>query len=246
MLRIVAALTLLLPPLAAVAADYPAPKTGDWVASNFKLHTGEVMPALKLHYTTVGDPTGTPVMVLHGTGGSAASMLTPAFAGQLFGPGHPLDATKYYIIISDALGHGASAKPSDGLKAKFPQYDYADMVDAQYRLLSEGLGIQHVRLIIAIRWAECILGSGASDMRIIWTRWCPWPHSRPRWRAGNWMLRRMMLEIVRNDPAYNNGNYTTQPRSLRLAAVFFGIATAGGTLNYQKYRAHPSIGRQAG
>lgn len=148
MLRIVAALTLLLPPLAAVAADYPAPKTGDWVASNFKLHTGEVMPALKLHYATVGDPAGTPVMVLHGTGGSAASMLTPAFAGQLFGPGQPLDATKYYIIIPDALGHGASAKPSDGLKAKFPQYDYADMVDAQYRLLSEGLGIQHVRLII--------------------------------------------------------------------------------------------------
>lgn len=94
------------------------------------------MSALKLHYTTVGDPSGIPVVVLHGSGSSAASMLTPAFAGQLFGPGQPLEATKYYIIIPDALGHGASTKPSDGLKAKFPQYDYADMVDAQYRLLS--------------------------------------------------------------------------------------------------------------
>jgi homoserine O-acetyltransferase len=136
MLRIVAALALLLSPLAAAAADYPAPKQGEWVAPNFKFHTGEVMSALKLHYTTVGDPSGIPVVVLHGSGSSAASMLTPAFAGQLFGPGQPLEATKYYIIIPDALGHGASTKPSDGLKAKFPQYDYADMVDAQYRLLS--------------------------------------------------------------------------------------------------------------
>src|SRR5712691_8790965 len=121
MLRIIAALALLLPSLAAVAADYPAPKTGDWIAPNFKFHTGEVMSALKLHYTTVGDPAGTPVVVLHGSGGSAASMLTPAFAGQLFGSGQPLDATKYYIIIPDALGHGKSSKPSDGLKTKFPE-----------------------------------------------------------------------------------------------------------------------------
>src|SRR5260370_30861019 len=110
-LRIVAALTLLLPSLAA-AADYPAPKTGDWVAPNFKFHTGEVMSALKLHYTTVGDPAGTPVVVLHGSGGSAASMLTPAFAGQLFGPRQPLDAPKYYIIIPGPPRPGPSAQPA--------------------------------------------------------------------------------------------------------------------------------------
>lgn len=86
------------------AADYPAPKQGDWVARDFKFHTGEVMPDLKLHYTTVGEPTGQPVLVLHGTGGSGASMLTPAFAGELFGAGQPLDASKYYIIIPDAIG----------------------------------------------------------------------------------------------------------------------------------------------
>src|SRR3954451_22364567 len=98
------------------AADYPEPKQGEWIARDFKFHTGEVMPELRLHYTTIGDPSGVPVVVLHGSGGSAQSMLTPAFAGELFGPGQPLDATKYYVIIPDALGHGKSAKPSDGLK----------------------------------------------------------------------------------------------------------------------------------
>jgi homoserine O-acetyltransferase/O-succinyltransferase len=232
-LGIVAAFVLLLPS-AAAAADYSAPKSGDWIAPNFKFHTGEVMSQLKLHYTTVGDPSGTPVVVLHGSGGSAANVLTPAFAGILFGAGAPLDATKYYIVIPDALGHGGSAKPSDGLKTKFPQYDYADMVDAQYRLLSEGLGIHHVRLII---------GNSMGGMNV-WLWGERYPDymdtlvpmaSQPTAMASrNWMLRRMMLEIIRNDPDYKNGDYTTQPRSLKLAATFFGIATAGGTLNYQK------------
>jgi homoserine O-acetyltransferase len=114
------ALALVLFSISAGAAEYPAPKQGEWVARDFKFHTGEVMPELKLHYTTVGASSGIPVVVLHGTGGSAASMLTPAFAGELFGPSQPLDATKYYVIIPDALGHGKSAKPSDGLKIKFP------------------------------------------------------------------------------------------------------------------------------
>jgi homoserine O-acetyltransferase len=187
-----------------------------------------------LHYTTIGEPTGMPVVVLHGSGGSAGSMLTPTFAGELFGPGQPLDAAKYYIIIPDALGHGKSSKPSDGLKAKFPQYDYSDMVDAQYRLLSEGLGIRHVRLIIgnsmggmhAWLWGEKYL----SYMDAL----VPMASQPTAMASRNWMLRRMMLETIRNDPDYNNGNYTTQPRFMKIARVFFGIATAGGTLNYQK------------
>jgi len=216
------------------AAEYPAPKQGDWTARDFKFHNGEVMSELKLHYTTIGDPAGIPVVVLHGSGGSAGSMLTPTFAGELFGPGQPLDAMKYYIIIPDALGHGKSAKPSDGLRTKFPQYDYADMVDAQYRLLAEGLGIPHVRLII---------GNSMGGMNV-WLWGEKYPQymdalvpmaSQPTPMASrNWMLRRMMLETIRNDPEYNNGNYTTQPRFVKIASVFFGIATAGGTLNYQK------------
>ena len=133
---------------ATLAADYPAPKEGDAVLRDFRFHTGEVLPELKLHYTTVGAPTGEPVLVLHGTAGSAASMLTPAFAGELFGPGQPLDASRYFIILPDALGAGKSTKPSDGLRAKFPRYNYDDMVQAQYRLVTEGLGIKHLRLVI--------------------------------------------------------------------------------------------------
>ena len=228
------ALALVLFSISAGAAEYPAPKQGEWVARDFKFHTGEVMPELKLHYTTVGEPSGTPVVVLHGTGGSAASMLTPAFAGELFGRGQPLDATRYYVIIPDALGHGKSTKPSDGLKTKFPQYNYDDMVDAQYRLLSEGLGIRHVRLII---------GNSMGGMNV-WLWGAKYPNymdvlvpmaSQPTpMSSRNWMLRRVMLETVRNDPEYKDGNYTTQPRSMKVASVFFGIATAGGTLRYQK------------
>jgi homoserine O-acetyltransferase/O-succinyltransferase len=218
----------------ASAADYPAPTETDWIARDFKFHTGEVIPELRLHYTTIGKPSGQAVLVLHGTGSSAAGMLTPAFAGELFGPGQPLDASKYYIIIPDSIGHGKSAKPSDGLKTKFPKYDYADMIDAQYRLLAEGLGLRHVRLIIgnsmggmqAWLWGEKY--PGYMDALV------PMASQPTAMASRNWMLRRMMLELIRNDPDYRDGNYTTQPRFLKLASVFFGIATAGGTLNYQK------------
>ncbi len=117
--RVAAAFAFIVTSFAASAADYPAPKQGTWVAKDFKFHTGEVMPEVRLSYTTVGEPSGEPVVVLHGSGGSAASMLNPAFAGDMFGPGQPLDATKYYIILPDALGHGKSSKPSDGLRTKF-------------------------------------------------------------------------------------------------------------------------------
>ena len=227
-------ITFALVSFSAVAADYPAPKQADWIAREFKFHTGEVMPELHVHYTTVGEPSGQPVLVLYGTGGSAARMLTPDFAGQLFGPGQPLDAAKYYVIIPDSIGHGSSSKPSDGLRTKFPKYDYADMVDAQYRLLTEGLGVHHVRLII---------GNSMGGMHVwLWGEKYPGymdtlvqMASQPTAMASrNWMLRRMMLELIRNDPEYQDGNYTTQPRFLKLASVFYGIASAGGTLNYQK------------
>src|SRR3954452_16459879 len=132
--------------IAASAAEYPAAQEGTWTARDFRFHTGEVLPEVKLHYRTIGDSTGEPVLVLHGTAGSGASMLTPAFAGELFGRGQPLDASRYYLIVPDTLGHGKSTKPSDGLRAKFPKYNSEDMVDAQHRLLAEGLGLKHVRL----------------------------------------------------------------------------------------------------
>jgi homoserine O-acetyltransferase len=233
-LRIPLTIALALISFSTFAADYPAPKEADWIAHDFKFHTGEVLPELRLHYTTIGEPSGQPVLVLHGSGGSAASMLTPNFAGQLFGSGQPLDAAKYYVIIPDGIGHGKSSKPSDGLKTKFPTYNYADMVEAQHRLLTEGLGLRHVRLIIgnsmggmhAWLWGEKY--PGYMDALV------PMASQPTAMASRNWMLRRMMLELIRNDPDYHDGNYTKQPRFLKLASVFFGIATAGGTLNYQK------------
>jgi homoserine O-acetyltransferase len=229
-----AAIAIALIPLAALAADFPAPKEGSWIARDFKFHTGEVMPELRLAYTTVGEPTGEPVLVLHGTTGSAASVLAPSFGGELFGKGQPLDASKYFIIIPDAVGHGKSAKPSDGLRAKFPRYNYDDMVEAQHRLIKEGLGIRHLRLV---------LGNSMGGMHT-WYWGVKYPDymdalvpmaSQPSEMASrNWMLRRLLIDTIRSDPDYNDGNYTAQPRSMQRASVFFAIATNGGTLAFQK------------
>jgi homoserine O-acetyltransferase len=218
---------------AAMAADYPAPKQGEWTLKDFKFHTGEVLPELRLHYTTLGDPSGQPVLVLHGTGGSAASMLTPAFAGELFGPGQPLDTTRYFIIIPDAIGHGQSSKPSDGMKTAFPKYDYDDMVDAQYRLVREGLGVRHLRLVIGNSMGGMqtwIWGVKYPDMM---DALVPMASQPTEMASRNWMLRRMMIETIRNDPDYAGGNYTTQPRMMKYAVTAFGFATGGGTLAYQ-------------
>ena len=218
---------------AAFAADYPAPKEADWIARDFKFHTGETMPELRLHYTTIGVPTGQPVLVLHGSGGSAANMLTPAFAGELFGPGQPLDASKYYIIIPDGLGHGKSSKPSDGMKTAFPKYDYDDMVDAHYRLVTEGLGIKHLRLVIGNSMGGMhtwIWGVKYPDMM---DALVPMASQPTAMAARNWMLQRMMLETIRNDPDYNGGQYTAQPRMMKYAINAYQIATGGGTLGYQ-------------
>src|ERR1700760_1628102 len=217
----------------AVAADYPAPKEGDWVAKNFKFHTGETMPELKLHYTTVGAPTGQPVLVLHGSGGSAATMLTPTFADELFGPGQPLDATKYYIIITDSIGHGKSLKPSDGLKTKFPHYNYNDLVDAQYRLVTEGLGIKHLRLVIGNSMGGMHTWIWAARYPQMMDVAVPMASQPTPMAARNWILRRSMIETIRNDPDYNGGNYRSQPRMMKYAIAAYRFASAGGTLGYQ-------------
>ena len=217
----------------AMAADYPAPRQGEWIAKDFKFHTGEAVPELRLHYTTVGEPNGEPVLVLHGTGGSAASMLTPAFAGELFGPGQPLDASKYYIIIPDNVGHGQSSKPSDGMKTAFPKYDYDDMVDAQHRLLTEGLGIKHLRLVIGNSMGGMHSWVWGVRYPAFMDALAPMASQPTAMAARNWMLRRIMLDTIRSDPDYNGGNYTAQPRMMKYAIVAYGIASAGGTLAYQ-------------
>jgi homoserine O-acetyltransferase len=218
---------------AARAADYPTPQQADWIAPDFRFHTGETLHDLRLHYTTVGASTGQPVLIIHGTAGSGTGLLTPGFAGELFGPGQPLDARKYFIILPDTLGAGKSAKPSDGLRGKFPRYDYDDMVLAEYRLVTEGLGIHHLRLVLGNSmggmhtWLWGVTYPGFVDALV------PMASQPTAMAARNWMLRRLMIETIRQDPSYDNGNYTQQPWSLRYAAVFYGTATNGGTLGYQ-------------
>jgi homoserine O-acetyltransferase len=217
----------------AMAADFAPPRQGDFIARDFKFHGGEVMAELKLHYTTVGEPTGQPVLVLHGSGGSAASMLTPAFAGELFGAGQPLDAAKYFIIIPDGIGHGKSAKPSDGMKTAFPNYDYNDMVEAQYRLVKEGLGIKHLRLVIGNSMGGMHAWLWAEKYPDMMDAVVPMASQPTAMAARNWMLRRMMIETIRKDPDYNNGNYVSQPRMMKYAVAAYGFASSGGTLAYQ-------------
>ncbi|HKA72180.1 MAG TPA: alpha/beta fold hydrolase [Xanthobacteraceae bacterium] len=232
--RAAAAFALVLVAFPAWAQNYPAPKEGQWIARDFRFHTGDVMPELRLAYTTVGEPGGQPVLLLHGTTGSARSMLTPAFAGELFGPGQPLDATKYFIIIPDAVGHGKSSKPSDGLKAKFPRYNYDDMVEAQHRLVTEGLGIRHLRLVIGNSMGGMQTWMWGTKYPDAMDALVPMAAQPSEMASRNWMLRRLLVETIRSDPDYNNGDYTTQPRLTKLANVVFAVATNGGTLAYQK------------
>ncbi len=212
----------------AFAAGLPTPRTGTYVARDFRFHTGEVLPELKLHYTTLGEPGGEAVLVLHGTAGSGTALLGQNFAGELFGPGQPLDASRYFIILPDAIGTGLSSKPSDGLRAKFPAYNYDDMVQAQHRLLTEHLGVQHLRLLI---------GNSMGGMQTwIWAQQYPGfmdiavpMASMPTAMSGrNWMLRRLITDSIRQDPDWQGGNYTKQPRSAHVASVFFNLATNGG------------------
>ena len=210
------------------AADYPAAKEGNWVVKDFRFSNGEVLPELRLHYTTVGASTGEPVLVLHGTTGSGQGLLNAAFAAELFGPGQPLDASRYFIILPDAIGTGKSSKPSDGLRAKFPRYSYDDMVTAQYRLLTEHLGVRHLRVVI---------GNSMGGMQVwMWAQKYPAfmdiavpMASLPVAMSGrNWMLRRLIVDSIRNDPAWQGGNYTQQPPSVQFASVFYGLASNGG------------------
>jgi len=222
-------------------AQHPQPQQGDWIAKDFRFHTGEVFPELRLHYTTIGSPANEAVLVLHGTTGSGTGMLGKAFGGELFGPGQPLDASRYYVILPDALGAGKSARPSDGLRAKFPRYDYDDMVLAQYRLVTEGLGVKHLRLVI---------GNSMGGMQA-WMWGTKYPGfvdalfpmaSLPTAMSGrNWMLRRMLTQSIRNDPEWNGGDYASQPKNMQAHLLYFGLATIGG--NIALYNAAPTAAK---
>lgn len=206
------------------AAGYPAPVEGDHIIRNFRFQSGETLLELRMHYRTLGQPVRgndgvvrNVVLILHGTTGSSGQFLRDEFAGELFGKGQLLDATRYFIVIPDNLGHGQSSKPSDGLRAKFPHYGYRDMIEAQRRLLTEGLGVNRLRLII---------GTSMGGMHTwLWGQTHPdfmdalMPlASLPTQISGrNRVWRRLIIDAIRTDPEWQDGNYKTQPRGMRLA-----------------------------
>ena len=220
--------------LPALAADYPAPKQGEWVVRDFRFHTGEVLPELRLHYTTVGASTGEPVLILHGTTQSGTNMLAPGFAGELFGPGQPLDASRYYLILPDAIGHGKSSKPSNGQRTGFPKYNYEDMVDAHYRLVTEHLGVRHLRLILGFSMGGMKTWIYAQKYPNDMDTAVPMASLPTEMSSRNWMLRRLITDSIRNDPEWMNGNYSKPLRSAQFSSVFFALATNGGNQALQR------------
>lgn len=209
------------------------PKVGDFIARHVAFSTGETLPDVRLHYTTLGtlrrDPAGrarNAVLVLHGTGGSGTGFLSAGFAGELFGPGKLLDSARYYIILPDNVGHGRSSKPSDGLRMRFPRYGYADMVALQHRLLTEGLGVNHLRVV---------MGTSMGCMHA----WI-WGYTYPDFADGlvplacaptqiagrNRMMRRMILDFIRTDPDWKEGEYTEPPRGLKASLGMLYMMTS--------------------
>ena len=219
----------------------PATTEGDFVAKNFQFHSGETLPELRLHYTTLGKAAKNAhgrvtnaVLILHGTGGTGHQFLSPIFAGELFGPGQLLDATRYYIILPDGIGHGKSSKPSDGLHAHFPQYDYDDMVAAHFRLLTEGLGVNHLRLVMGTSMGcmhSFVWGETYPDfMDALMPLAC-----LPVQIAGrNRIWRKMTMDAIRDDPEWKGGEYSTEPQQALRTVLDLLLIAGGAPLYMQK------------
>src|SRR5205807_3033283 len=240
-IRLFAFLSLIMIANLARAADYPAPTEGDYVVHDFKFTSGETLPELKIHYRTLGKIDGdgqgkvtNAVLIMHGTTGSGAQFIRPEFAGELFGKDQPLDATKFFIVLPDGIGHGKSSRPSDGPHAKFPRYGYVDMVEAQYRLLTDGLGVNHARLV---------MGTSMGGMHTwLWGETHPdfmdalMPlASLPTQISGrNRAWRRIIIDAIRNDPGWSGGEYKTQPPSLRTAAEMLWFMSSNPPLRQKE------------
>ena len=233
MLLMFAVLAAAAAPAAPAAVSWPT-REGESVLRDVAFRSGERLPRVRMHYTTLGAPhrdargqVDNAVMVLHGTGGSGKQFLQPQFANELYGPGQPLDIRKYWIILPDDIGHGQSSKPSDGLRMKFPKYDYDDMVELERRLLVEGLGVNHLRLLMgtsmgcmhAFMWGEQHPGFASALMPLA---------CEPIEIGGlNRMWRQLLINGIKTDPAWKSGNYQRQPmQGLRTAQSLLFVAGA--------------------
>jgi homoserine O-acetyltransferase len=232
--------TLAIPSLAQ-QFTLPPPTEGDFVVHNFQFHSGESLPELRLHYATFGKPqknaqgqVTNAVLLLHGTGGSGRQFLQPQFAGVLFGPSQLLDISSHYIILRDGIGHGKSSKPSDGLHAHFPQYDYDDMVAADYRLLTEGLGVNHLRLILGTSMGcmhSFVWGETYRDfMDALMPLACLPVQIAGRNRIG----RKMIMDAIREDPEWKGGEYKEEPKQALRTALDLLLILGSAPLPMQK------------
>jgi len=221
--------------------NWPAPLEGDYTVRDFHFQSGEALPEVRLHYRTLGKPlkdatgrTTNAVLILHGTGGKGDNFLQPIFAGALFGPGQLLDAGKYFLILPDNIGHGKSSKPSDALHARFPRYEYADMVALQHELVEKGLGVTHLRLILGTSMGcmhSWVWGETYADfMDALMPLAC-----LPVQIAGrNRIWRKMVIDGIRQDPGWKNGDYTVEPRSALEISADFLIIAGGAPLHMQE------------
>ena len=240
-IRVFTTLFLFLVANTALIAEYPKPTEGDYVIRDFKFASAETLPELRIHYYTLGKPekdaqgkTTNAVLIMHGTTGSGAQFIRPEFAGELFGKDQPLDATKFFVVLPDGIGHGKSSKPSDGMHAKFPRYGYIDMVEAQYRLLTEGLGANHARLV---------MGTSMGGMHTwLWGELHPdfmdalLPlASLPAQISGrNRAWRRLSIDAIRNDPGWDNGEYKSTPPSMRTVAQMLWLMSSNPVLRQKE------------
>ena len=221
---VVGLLTLAASLLAAQSTDYKNPDQGTFVVKDFQFKSGEKLPEVKIHYYTLGAPkkdssgkVRNAVIILHGTGGSGRQFLTPNFGGVLFGPGQLLDASKYFIILPDNVGHGQSSKPSDGMHMRFPHYEYDDMIELQYRLVTQGLSVNHLRLVTGTSMGGMHTWLWGEQHPDFMDALLPLA-SQPIEIAGrNRMMRKMIMDDIRTDPGWNNGEYKTQPHGLAAA-----------------------------
>jgi homoserine O-acetyltransferase len=212
------------------AASKPTPFESYFEVPSFHFATGETFPALRIHYRTFGKPKTDPagnvtnaVLILHGTTGNGSNFIRPEVEGELFGSGQPLDAATYYLILPDGIGHGASARPSDGLHARFPHYGYADMIEAQYRLLTEGLKVNHVRLVMGTSMGGMHTWLWGETHPDFMDALLPLASLPSQISGRNRVWRRMIIDAIRSDPDWKDGEYSTQPPGLKIAAevLFF-------------------------
>jgi len=212
---------------------YPAPVEGDFELRGFAFESGERLPVLRIHYRTLGTPVRdargvvrNAVLILHGTTGSGANFISPTFAGRLFGAGQLLDARRFFIILPDGIGHGRSSRPSEGLRMRFPRYTYDDMVRAQYRLVTEGLHVNHLRLVMGTSMGGMHTWVWGTTHPDFMDALMPLASAPVQIAGRNRMMRRMIADAIRGDPEWRGGDYTAQPRGLADAVHVLMLMTS--------------------